>query len=124
MSIVGIHHVAIAAPAGCEPQARDFYSGLLGLPEIDKPAALRARGGVWFACCEQQLHIGVTDRFLAAEKAHPAFEVSDLQALEQLAEKLVVAGMPVRFEQDIEGFRRLHTADPWGNRLELLSRCV
>ena len=38
----------VAAPPGCEPAARQFYGGLLGLPEIEKPEPLRERGGVWF----------------------------------------------------------------------------
>jgi catechol 2,3-dioxygenase-like lactoylglutathione lyase family enzyme len=123
MSITGLDHAQVAAPPGCEPAARMFYGELLGLTEIAKPPVYEARGGVWFACGAQQLHIGVTDTFIAAEKAHPAFEVSDIDALEALAEKLVAAGAPVRFEEHEQGVRRMYTADPWGNRLELLCRC-
>jgi catechol 2,3-dioxygenase-like lactoylglutathione lyase family enzyme len=123
MSITGLDHAQVAAPPGCEALARTFYGDLLGLAEIAKPPPYEARGGVWFACGHQQLHIGVTDAFVAAEKAHPAFEVSDPQALEALAEKLLMAGAPVRSEEYEEGVRRLYTADPWGNRLELLCRC-
>lgn len=65
-------HVQVAAPRGCEDEARRFYGVLLGLEEIDKPEELRARGGVWFRCGEQQLHIGVEDGFAPAKKAHPA----------------------------------------------------
>jgi catechol 2,3-dioxygenase-like lactoylglutathione lyase family enzyme len=54
---VRLDHVQLAAPAGCEEQARAFYGGLLGLEEVRKPAPLRTRGGVWFAVnAEQQLH--------------------------------------------------------------------
>ena len=35
-------------PAGREAEARAFYSGLLGIPELVKPPALAARGGAWF----------------------------------------------------------------------------
>jgi hypothetical protein len=67
-----IHHVQLAAPPGCEPQAREFYGGLPGLTELRKPRALRARGGVWFALDGgQQLHIGVEEDFrplLAGER--------------------------------------------------------
>jgi hypothetical protein len=44
-----LDHVQIAAPAGCEGQARRFYGTLLGLAELEKPAPLEPRGGVWFA---------------------------------------------------------------------------
>jgi catechol 2,3-dioxygenase-like lactoylglutathione lyase family enzyme len=43
-----LHHVQLAMPRGAESAARAFYGGVLGLAEIVKPAALAARGGVWF----------------------------------------------------------------------------
>ena len=43
MSVVGLDHVQIAAPCGCEPEARRFYGELLGLPEIEKPEPLADR---------------------------------------------------------------------------------
>ena len=46
MQIIGLDHVQVAAPVGAEDDARRFYGGLLGLPELDKPAALQNRGGV------------------------------------------------------------------------------
>jgi catechol 2,3-dioxygenase-like lactoylglutathione lyase family enzyme len=50
-----IDHVQVAAPPGCEEDARRFYGGVLGLKEVEKPEALRERGGVWF----EQLHVSV-----------------------------------------------------------------
>src|SRR5207247_6531250 len=44
MKVVGIDHVQVAAPAGCEAEARAFYGAVLGLVEVPKPAALRAAG--------------------------------------------------------------------------------
>ena len=44
--------------------------------ELIEPPLLAARGGVWFACGERhQLHVGVSERFAAADKAHPALQV-------------------------------------------------
>ena len=43
-----IHHVQLACPPGSEPALREFYGGVLGLDEIDKPPGLAARGGCWF----------------------------------------------------------------------------
>jgi hypothetical protein len=40
-----LDHVQIAAPPGCEAQARHFCGELLGLPELEKPAPLQPRGG-------------------------------------------------------------------------------
>jgi catechol 2,3-dioxygenase-like lactoylglutathione lyase family enzyme len=114
--ITGIDHVQVAAPPGCEHEARAFYSRLLGLTEVEKPEPLKARGGVWFQVGPQQLHVGVQEDFQPATKAHPAFQVD---ALDALAERLVTAGAPVKYDDAIPG--RFYTEDPWGNRLELLS---
>ncbi len=46
--LTALDHVQVAMPAGGEESARDFYCGLLGLDELQKPAALAARGGAWF----------------------------------------------------------------------------
>jgi hypothetical protein len=48
MRILRVDHVQLAMPAGGEQQARAFYTGLLGIPEVPKPADLAARGGAWF----------------------------------------------------------------------------
>jgi len=77
-TIVGIHHIQMEAPPGCEEAARTFYSDILGLEEMEKPEQLRSRGGVWFACGPQQIHIGVTKNFEPRRKGHPALEVHNL----------------------------------------------
>src|SRR5262249_42962426 len=75
VNVVGLDHVQLAAPPGCEDEARRFFGRLLGLSELEKPKALRARGGVWFALGEQQLHVGVEEPRAPARKAHLAFAV-------------------------------------------------
>src|SRR5688572_29767676 len=90
MHIVGIHHVQLAMPAGRETEARAFYSGLLGLPEVPKPPELARRGGAWFESGGVKLHLGVEQDFRPARKAHPALLVSGLVAL---IEQLSAAGV-------------------------------
>ena len=119
--VVGLDHVQVAAPRECEAEARRFYGTLLGLEEIDKPAELRARGGVWFRCGEQQLHVGVEDGFAPAQKAHPALRVAGDSELDTLAERLRQAGERVIWDEARPTIRRFYTQDPWGNRVELLS---
>jgi catechol 2,3-dioxygenase-like lactoylglutathione lyase family enzyme len=121
MSIVGLDHVQVAAPRGCEAQARRFYGELLGLVEIEKPEPLRARGGVWFRCGDQQLHVGVKEPFLPARKAHPALRVATGE-LDALAKLLQQAGEQVRWDDALADVRRFYSQDPWGNRIELLGR--
>jgi len=122
VSVVGLDHVQVAAPPGCEADARRFYGGALDLPELPKPAALRDRGGVWFALGSgQALHVGVSEDFAPARKAHPAFAVAG-GTLAALAERLVAAGCEVRWDDAIPDVQRFHVDDPWGNRLELVEK--
>jgi len=118
VAVVGLDHVQVAAPAGCEAAARAFYGEILGLAEVHKPAALAARGGVWFACGAggQQLHVGVDDPFAPARKAHPALLVDDLDALVGR-----LGADAVHWDDTIPGVRRCYVSDPFGNRLELVA---
>ncbi|MEO8752564.1 MAG: VOC family protein [Casimicrobiaceae bacterium] len=118
MAVYGIDHVQLAMPAGGERAARRFYGELLGLVEIPKPANLAARGGAWFRCGALQLHLGVEAEFRPARKAHPGLLVRDLPAL--LA-ALGAAGFEVKYDPEpVAGFDRAFTADPFGNRIELV----
>ena len=115
--ITRIDHIQLAAPKGCEPAAREFYGTILGLREIEKPASLRSRGGCWFQCGDQQIHIGVEADFRPAKKAHPAFVVSDL---DKLRETLIAHAVQTTDDNSLPGTRRFFAEDPWGNRLEFL----
>ena len=115
--IARIDHIQIAAPEGCEPAARDFYSSILGMIEIEKPPGLRARGGCWFQCGPQQVHIGVERDFRPAKKAHPAFAVDHLT---ELREAMIAGGVTVIDDEELPGVRRFYVHDPWGNRLEFI----
>jgi catechol 2,3-dioxygenase-like lactoylglutathione lyase family enzyme len=118
VAVYGIDHVQLAMPAGGEPAARRFYGEILGLTEIPKPANLAARGGAWFRCGALQLHLGVEAEFRPARKAHPGLLVRDLAGL--LA-ALGAAGFEVKYDPEpVAGFDRAFTADPFGNRIELV----
>jgi catechol 2,3-dioxygenase-like lactoylglutathione lyase family enzyme len=114
--VTGIDHVQVAAPLGCEAEARAFYRGLLGLDEIRKPKPLAARGGCWFRAGAQELHVGVEEPFAPARKAHPGLVVD---GLDELADRLRAAGIEVAWDETLPGTRRFHVADPFGNRLEV-----
>jgi catechol 2,3-dioxygenase-like lactoylglutathione lyase family enzyme len=121
--IVALDHVQIAAPPGCEEQARHFYGDLLGLAEIPKPPGVRDSGGVWFRCGAQQLHIGVQEPFRPAVKAHPGLLV-DERRIDELARHLQAGGVALSWDRRIPERRRFYTEDPWGNRLELTAPAV
>jgi catechol 2,3-dioxygenase-like lactoylglutathione lyase family enzyme len=122
--VVGLDHVQVAAPPGCEAEARRFYGVLLGLQEVEKPTLLARRGGAWFRLGTHELHVGVADDFAPATKAHPALRVATLEALEAIAVRLRDAGVAVEWAdaEEIPGTARFHVHDPWGNRLELVVR--
>lgn len=115
--ITGIDHVQLAMPVGAEDLARAFYSGVLGLAEIAKPAVLAVRGGAWFQCGGAQLHLGADPAFQAAKKAHPALLVSDFAAFAALLES---RGIALKLDDVVGGRLRASIADPFGNRVELI----
>jgi catechol 2,3-dioxygenase-like lactoylglutathione lyase family enzyme len=117
MPITGLDHIQLAMPPGGEAQARAFYEGVLGFPEVVKPANLALRGGCWFECGALKVHLGVEADFRPARKAHPAFLVNDLHAL---VATITAAGFTVKTDQPLEGYERVYVDDPFGNRIELL----
>lgn len=112
-----IHHVQVAIPRGGEDRARDFWAGLLGMVELDKPAELEARGGCWFRLGEAELHCGVEEPFAPARKAHPALEVEDLEGM---AQRLASAGLEMVPDGLYPGRFRYYFDDPFGNRIEII----
>jgi hypothetical protein len=81
MRIVEIDHIQLAMPRGREDDARAFYLGLLGTPEVQRPPNLAKRGGCCFVRNNLKIHLGVEDGFRPAQKAHPAFLLEDLSTL-------------------------------------------
>jgi catechol 2,3-dioxygenase-like lactoylglutathione lyase family enzyme len=116
--IIRLDHVQLAMPAGGEEAAGAFYGGLLGLEPVPKPAPLAARGGCWFRRGDTAVHLGVEEDFRPARKAHPAFAVRDLPALETA---LGAAGVAVRPNPDLEPGQGAYVDDPFGNRIELVA---
>ncbi len=108
-----LDHIQLAMPVGQEDAARAFWTGAIGLEEIEKPATLRDRGGCWFRLGTHQLHLGVQADFVPAQKAHPAFVSGEIDGL---AASLV----GVTWDNSIPGRKRIFVADPFGNRLEFI----
>lgn len=117
MRVIRLDHVQLAMPAGREVDAVAFYEGVLGIPQIPKPALLAARGGCWFEQGDLKVHLGVDADFRPATKAHPAFIVDDVRGL---ASTVAAAGFVVRDDEPLDGFDRVYVSDPFGNRIELM----
>jgi catechol 2,3-dioxygenase-like lactoylglutathione lyase family enzyme len=113
-----LHHVQVSCPPGGEDAARRFYGDVLGIPEVEKPPVLAARGGCWFRGESVEIHVGVEEAFTPARKAHPAFLVDNVEDLASRAER---GGFPVTWDDDFPGYRRFHTNDGAGNRVEIMA---
>jgi catechol 2,3-dioxygenase-like lactoylglutathione lyase family enzyme len=124
---IRLHHVQVSCPVGGEDAARRFYADGLGLTEVDKPTALRGRGGAWFRAHDErgtvtaEVHVGVEDPCVPARKGHPGFVVADLAGT---ATALAALGFDVDEAERLtfEGYLRFHTHDAAGNRVEVLQR--
>jgi catechol 2,3-dioxygenase-like lactoylglutathione lyase family enzyme len=115
--LMGIDHIQLAAPKGCESAARDFWGGKIGLEEVQKPESLQGRGGCWFIFGNQQIHIGVEENFQPAKKAHPAFVIKNLSSFKKYIED---QGIKTKEDTPIDGRTRFFVDDPFGNRVEFL----
>ncbi len=115
------HHTQLAIPLGKERIARGFYAGLLGMEEMEKPAALATRGGCWFRLGDFELHLGPDAHFTPSRRSHVAMRVGDLDAI---AARLEVGNISIEWDDLFPGHRRFFTQDPFGNRLEFLSPIV
>jgi catechol 2,3-dioxygenase-like lactoylglutathione lyase family enzyme len=116
MTIGRIHHVQITVAPEDTERARDFYCTVLGLTEVEKPDALKPRGGFWLQLGNQQIHVGVEPKD-GETKAHVAYQVDDLAAWRA---KLTAAGIEIGTSVPIPGFDRFEFRDPFGNRVELI----
>src|SRR5262245_51949578 len=116
--ILGIDHVQITVPANAVEEARAFYCGLLGRREIEKPAALRERGGFWLQVGDREVHVGTEEGVeRRATKAHVAYAVTDLAGWRA---RLAAAGVEAGDAVPITGYERFEFRDPFGNRVEMI----
>lgn len=123
-----LHHVQVCMPRGQEEDARRFYRDALGMNEAQKPPSLADRGGCWFRSFDgsavvAEIHVGVDDAFVPANKAHPALLLESVGELEKTSRRIVDAGFDVSWEErdTFEGYVRFHTRDGFGNRVEILA---
>jgi catechol 2,3-dioxygenase-like lactoylglutathione lyase family enzyme len=109
-----IDHVQLSIPKGKEDEARAFYTGILGLKEIPKPASLMPNGGLWYLMANIELHLGIEPEMIT--RRHPAFEITDVAAARALLQDKVI----IVEEPYIPGRTRFAFLDPFGNKIELL----
>jgi catechol 2,3-dioxygenase-like lactoylglutathione lyase family enzyme len=115
---VRLHHVNIVVRPGETDQLLGFYTDVLGLRTVDKPAEGTSPGGAWFDISDShQLHISERVDAVMHDDMHFGLVVDDFDAT--LA-RLESAGAPWQPQADLFGGRRGSTRDPLGHRIELL----
>lgn len=112
---IELDHVQLPMPPGGLPAARAFWCGVLGLHEVPRPPEL-TREGAWFVRGAVRIHVGAEQGFTPPRRAHPALRVAGFDAL--LA-RLRAAGHELRMAEPLDGLRRAHVADPFGNVVEI-----
>lgn len=104
----------ISIPKDKEDEARAFYTDVIGLKEIPKPASLIPNGGLWYQVADIELHLGIEPEIIT--RRHPAFEIADVGAARALLQdKVKIVEEPL-----IPGRTRFAFIDPFGNKIELL----
>jgi catechol 2,3-dioxygenase-like lactoylglutathione lyase family enzyme len=113
---ISLHHAQVFYPPGQDEEARAFYSTALGLPEVERPATLSAREGLWFQAGAGQVHLSAQDDLALHGRRHFALKVDDLDAM-----RTRLQSHGARFEEatPIPGWRRCYVFDPFGNKIEL-----
>lgn len=119
----------VAIPPGGEEAARRFYVDGLGLTEVEKPAPLRGRGGLWLRAYDDsggvaaEIHLGVESPYHPARKAHPALLLGSRDHLDEVAARLGRLGFDVDGTErhTFPGHERVHAFDAHGSRIELLA---
>lgn len=119
IGIKRLDHVQLCVPKGQEEKARNFYCGILGLVEIEKPASLVPNGGFWLQAGDVQIHIGTEPMGTEQSKRHPAFEVVNVG---EARAHLLKHGVKLKEEIPFPGVERFSFFDPFGNRVELLEK--
>jgi catechol 2,3-dioxygenase-like lactoylglutathione lyase family enzyme len=109
-------HIHICVPPERLEAARQFYTGIIGLQQIERPDKIFRNAGYWFDIGNIQLHIGV-EPTLARTIRHTAFQVADVAKAREI---LVKNNIEIAEEPVIPGRRRFAFIDPFGNRMELL----
>jgi glyoxylase I family protein len=120
MTYETLHHVAVAVTD--LERARRFYSGMLGLKEIARPAFPFA--GAWYRVGDRDLHLIVVStppvnegRTLATPDGHLALRVTSFA---EARAHLEAAGIPMRVTiGGPTGFPQIHIMDPDRNIIEI-----
>lgn len=110
-------HIQLAFPSGGIDKVREYFVGVWGMLEDERPPSLDRREGAWFRKGSCIIHVGFDSNFIPQKKAHPAIIVDDIDSF---AYNLLKHGYEVRWNESIDEVKRFFTDDPYGNRIEII----
>ena len=110
-------HIQLAFPPGGIEKVREYFVGVWGMTEDERPPSLDRREGAWFRKDSCIIHVGFDPNFIPQKKAHLAIIVDDI---DNFAENLLAHGFEVRWNESIDNVKRFFTDDPYGNRIEII----
>ena len=114
MRLMGIHHSSIVVTD--MERARRFYSGVLGLKEVERPANFTTPV-VWFEVGDEHVHLIPSERPDTESPRHFALHVDDARAAR---EHVRAQGIEIQETVPIPGADRFFINDPDGNMIELI----
>ena len=118
--VTALHHVNVTIPAVLETAAKEFYSSVVGLKQIPKPATAR-QSGAWYQIGANQLHLSVEDEARGSlSSRHICFSVDDLAEAEARFRNAGIEIIPDR--RPVPGSQRFYVRDPGGNLLEIVQQ--
>jgi catechol 2,3-dioxygenase-like lactoylglutathione lyase family enzyme len=111
-----LSHINVTMPEHSEAIARRFYSGHLGLRELQRPEGVDVRGGVWFDVGGLALHLSVEGQRMGADThRHFGLGCGDVDGLKA---RLKAAGVEIEEGPPVP-WKRFFIRDPFGNRIEI-----
>lgn len=120
IELVKLHHVSFAVSDLAA--SKFFFSDVIGLPEIERPAFDFA--GAWYAIGDRQLHL-IEQQGAGKEAAgritrsdHMALEVKSLDPVRETLDKHGVAY--TEGVNQLLGFSQIFCSDPDGHTIELI----
>ncbi len=111
-----LSHINVTMPKDGEAIARMFYTGQLGLRELQRPECVDLRGGVWFDAGGLALHLSVEEQRMGADtQRHFGLGCGNLDGLKV---RLKAAGVEIEDCPSVP-WKRFFISDPFGNRIEI-----
>ena len=117
MPVKSLDHVQLAMPAGREAEARAFYQGVLGIPEVKKPADPRQARRLLVRARRPQDPPGRRGGLPPGAQGASGI---DRRGPRRAVGGARPGGLCVRSDEPLEGYTRVYVDDPFGNRIELM----